>query len=65
MLTNKFSEEAKMYLYHIIVLHSNWVKFNPFCGSQNINFGHTNRSVNENIYLASVIIFENCNNFEQ
>ena len=46
-----------MYPYRIIALHSNWVKSNPICGSQDSNCGHTNRSVQVKRYIWQVSLF--------
>ena len=46
-----------MYQYRIIALHSNWVKSDPICGSQDSNCGHTNRSVPVKRYIWQVSLF--------
>ena len=54
---NKNSEEAKIYLYSIIVLCYNCFKSNPLCRSQDSNCGHTNSSVQMERYIWQVSLF--------
>ena len=46
-----------MYPYGMIAFHSNQVKSNPICGSQDSNCGHTNRSVQVKRYIWQVSLF--------
>ena len=46
-----------MYPYRIIAFHSNRVKFNPICGSQDSSCGRTNRSVQVKRYIWQVSLF--------
>ena len=46
-----------MYPYRMIAFHSNQVKSNPICGSQDNNCGHTNRSVQVKRYIWQVPLF--------